>query len=251
MRIAIIGGTGTLGRPLVSELRARGNEVRVLSRHAEQFPVDLATGQGLAAAFEGCDVVVDASSSKSPKKARAIFVEGADALFAAERSAGVRHHVCVSIVRCDEAPLAYYKVKVEQEKKVAANPIPWTIVRASQFHDFVTDFFEKGAKYGILPVLPAPLQTVAVTDVARVVADQAEAEPRLGCFEIAGPQVHPMSELAQQWKQATGSRAFAVRVPFPGAAGKAARGGVFTATNPDVLGRLTFADWLAERRSAQ
>ena len=145
MRVAIAGGTGTLGRGVVEELQARGHDVRVLSRRSETFPVDLTTGAGLGAALEGCDVVVDASNNANAKKARAILVDGTRRLTEAEKVAGVRHHVSVSIIGCEKVPMGYYKVKIDQEQAVEQGGVPWTIVRATQFHDLAATVFSSTA----------------------------------------------------------------------------------------------------------
>ena len=122
MRIAVVGGTGTLGRQVTAELDRRGHEVRVLSRSSQQFPVDLASGQGLAGALAGCGVVIDASSAQ--RQARQVMVEGSARLLAAEEQAGVGHHVCISIVGCDRVSMGYYRVKVDQERVVTQGPVP-------------------------------------------------------------------------------------------------------------------------------
>ena len=136
MRIAIAGGTGTLGSLVAAELARRGHEARVLSRGAPEYRVDLATGSGLAPALAGCDVVVDASNNSS-RHAAQVLVAGTQRLLAAEQAAGVRHHVCVSIVGCEQAPMGYYRVKVEQERMAAQGPMPCSVVRATQFHELV------------------------------------------------------------------------------------------------------------------
>src|SRR5215475_6752981 len=127
-----------LGRRVGRELLSRGHEVRVLSRGSADHPVDLRTGDGLDRALAGCDVVIDAANGRTPAQARATLVHGARRLLAAEERAGIRHHVCVSIVGCDLLPLAYFAVKAEQERIVEGGPVPWSIVRATQFHEFVT-----------------------------------------------------------------------------------------------------------------
>ncbi|MFZ0004087.1 MAG: NAD(P)H-binding protein, partial [Trebonia sp.] len=165
MRIAIAGGTGTLGRPVAAELSERGHEVRVLSRHAPEYQVDLTTGAGLAAALDGCQVVVDASSSP-PRTAAAVLVAGNRRLLDAGREAGVEHHVCVSIVGCDRLPIGYYRVKTEQEDVVVQGPVPWTIVRATQFHELIAGFFGAAARYGVVPAPRGVLQPIAAADAA-------------------------------------------------------------------------------------
>src|SRR4029077_15621293 len=127
MRIAIVGGKGTLGRHVTAELARGGHEVGLLSRSGE-YQVDLSTGAGLAAALAGCDAVVDASNAQ--KNARAVLVDGSRRLLAAAAEAGGAHHVCVSIVGCDQVPMGYYKVKTEQEQTVTDGPVPWSIVQA-------------------------------------------------------------------------------------------------------------------------
>ena len=242
MRIAVVGGTGTLGKPVTAELARRGHEVRVLSRRSKQFPVDLASGQGLDKALAGCDAVVDASSSQ--RNARQIMVEGAARLLAAEQRAGVGHHVCISIVGCDQAPLGYYRVKVDQERAVTQGPVPWTIVRATQFHELVGGVFTAAARYRVLPASVLPVQPVAAADVARVLADTAESDPSGGRISVAGPQISSLRDLARSWLTATGRSALLIPVPLPGRPGRALRTGALTTRNPDVTGATTFAQWL-------
>ena len=172
MRIAIAGGTGTLGSLVAAELTERGHDVRVLSRNAPEYRVDLTTGAGLARALEGCDVVVDASNNSS-RHAAEILVEGSRRLLAAERAAGVGHHVCVSIVGCEQVPMSYFRVKAQQERVTEEGPMPWSIVRATQFHELALATLAAASRWGVLPVPRARLQTVACAEVARLVGDVA------------------------------------------------------------------------------
>ena len=242
MNIAIVGGTGTLGRQVVSQLRAHGHEVRVLSRNAPEFPVDLTTGVGLDKALVGCDVVVDASNNAS-RTASATLVDGTRRLLAAGQQAGVAHHVCVSVLGCELVPVAYFKVKAEQENVVEQGSVPWTIVRATQFHEYVAAMMDAAARYGVVPVPRAVLQPVASAEVAAIVADIAADGPRRGRVQIAGPGVASVADLARTWRRAAGRRAVLVPLPLPGALGRALRGGVLTSAHPDVRGRQTFEDW--------
>jgi uncharacterized protein YbjT (DUF2867 family) len=123
MKIAIVGGTGTLGRQVAEELSARGHEIRVLSRNAPEYRVDLATGGGLDEALDGCEVVVDASNNSS-KNPEATLVEGTLRLLAAGQAAGVTRHVCVSIVGCELVPMGYFQVKAAQEEVVSRAALP-------------------------------------------------------------------------------------------------------------------------------
>lgn len=132
---------------MAAELRSRGHDVRVLSRSSPEYRVDLTTGEGLAEALAGCDAVVDASNSQSSaKQAARTLVEGSRRLLAAEEAAGVGHHVCVSIVGCDQLPMGYFKVKADQEAVVEHGPVPWTVVRATQFHELMDMAFTAGAR---------------------------------------------------------------------------------------------------------
>jgi uncharacterized protein YbjT (DUF2867 family) len=208
MRIAILGGTGTVGREVVRELERRGHEARALARRAPEFPVDLRDGSGLATALAGVDVVVDAVQGRP-----ALLIDGTKRLLLAEREAGVRHHVGVSIVGIDRVGGRYYRAKLEQERLIAASGVPWTIVRATQFHQLIARTFALTSRFGIIPAARVPLQPVDPREVARVLADTAEAEPSFSITQFAGPEVVNGCELAFQWKRATGSRALALPVP--------------------------------------
>jgi uncharacterized protein YbjT (DUF2867 family) len=244
MRIAIAGGTGTLGRPVAEALRSRGHEVRVLSRRGPEHRVDVTTGEGLAEALEGVDVVVDATNDSS-KHAADTLVEGSRRLLAAEEVAGVGHHVCVSIVGCELVPARYLRIKAEQERVVEEGPQPWSIVRATQFHELVDMALAPAARKHLMPVPRVPLQTVASTEVARVVADVAEGAPRRGRVEVVGPEVVDARELARTWRSTTGRRALLLPLPLPGRMGRALRAGALIAERPDVRGTTPFATWLA------
>jgi uncharacterized protein YbjT (DUF2867 family) len=249
MRIAIIGGAGTLGSHITAELSGRGHDVRVLSRRSQQYPVDLTTGSGLATALDGCDAVIDASNASAPRRAAQVLVDGSRRLLAAEKEIGVRHHVGISIVGCERVPMGYYKVKAEQEQVISAGPVPWTLVRATQFHELVDMALTAAARWRVLPIPAARFQPIASAEVARVVADVAEQEPGHGRVQVAGPQVMTAADLARTWRSVTGRRAVSVPVPVPGKLGRALRAGALTAEDADVLGTVTFADWLAARNA--
>jgi uncharacterized protein YbjT (DUF2867 family) len=235
MNIAIVGGTGTVGAATARELAGRGHDVRVLTRHAAEYPVDLRDGSGLARALTGVEVVVDAAHG-----GRKTLVEGSRRLLAAELLAGVRHHVGVSIVGIDRVGGPYYKIKLAQEAEIMRSRVPWTIVRATQFHTLLAQWFALSARLGVLPALRVPLQPVDPREVGRVLADTAEAEPSRSLTQFAGPEVVSMRELAQRWRESTGSRALPVRLP----ASRALRAGGLT--NPAAWrGSVTFDAWLS------
>jgi uncharacterized protein YbjT (DUF2867 family) len=242
MRIAVTGGTGTLGRHVAAELRSRGHDVRVLSRKADKYRVDLTTGEGLDEALTGCEVVIDAANAS--KRAAETLVEGSRRLLAAERNAGVGHHVCVSIVGCDQVPMGYYRVKADQERVVEQDAVPWTIVRATQFHELVATTFAAAGRWRVLPVPRGRLQTIAAAEVGRVVADVAEGDPHRRRIDVAGPEIADVRELARTWRSVTGRDALLFPLPLPGRVGRALRDGALTAERPEVHGTTPFASWL-------
>ncbi len=258
MLIAVTGGTGTLGHEVVAALAARGHAVRSLSRHApadlpggvEHRRVDLLSGAGLDGALDGADALIDASNG-GPRRdaAAALLVDGGRRLLEAEGRAGVSHHVGVSIVGVDRVPYGYYGVKLEQESLVRRAAVPWTIVRATQFHGLLDGLFAAAARFGLLPGAPFPMQPVDAREVAQVLADTVEAEPSGAITQFAGPEVAPVGDLARTWRRETGRRALVVPVPVPGATGRALAAGELT--NPGAWsGRVSFAGWLRERAGA-
>ena len=253
MRVAVAGASGTAGSPIRAELERRGHEVRALSRSSESHPVDLLTGEGLDAALEGCAAVVDATNAgPSPRAARALLVDGCARLLRAEASAGVDHHVCLSIVGIERVPTGYYRVKLEQEATVAEAGMPHSIVRATQFHDLIDAAFSSLARIGFLPRVAAPLQPVDPAGVAEGVADVLEAttRPTGATTSIAGPEVQSIAELARTWKRIRGSRAIPLALPMIGRVGSGLRQGGLTDPHPDLRGELTFVDWLEARTAS-
>jgi uncharacterized protein YbjT (DUF2867 family) len=244
VRIAVAGGTGTIGRRVAAALSRDGHEVRALSRGAVLYPVDLTTGAGLEAAVAGCDVVVDASNGPPSLKARAVLVGGSHRLLETGARAGVRHHVCVSIVGIEDVPLGYYSVKLEQERVVESAGLPWTIVRCTQFHDLLDYFLSTAGRWHVLPAPRARFQPVGVDEAADAVAGVATGSPRLGRVTVAGPEVHDVRSLSRMRREATGRPAIAIPMPLPGKLGRALRHGRLTCANPDVRGTQTFAAWL-------
>jgi uncharacterized protein YbjT (DUF2867 family) len=196
MRIAIVGGTGTLGGHVATELSSRGHVVRVLSRSAPEYRVDLLTGAGLETALEGCDVVVDASNN------------------AGRKAAAVR------------------------------GPVPWTIVRATQFHELVANILGAAARWRGVPAPRALLQPVACAEVARYVADIAEQPARRAGTSIAGPEVTELRTLARTWRSVTGRRLTLIPIRVPGRVGRALRSGALTTSQAKVTGHVPFAAWV-------
>jgi uncharacterized protein YbjT (DUF2867 family) len=246
MRIAIVGGTGTLGRAVTEQLRARGHDIRVLSRHAPEYRVDLATGEGLDTALAGCDVVIDASNDNS-KTAESTLVEGTKKLLAAEAAASVKHHVGVSIVGCDQVPIRYFRVKTAQERAVESGSVPWTIVRATQFHELISTALAAASRFGLMPLPRGTLQTVAVEDAARAIATVAEQAPQRRRVLVTGPERNDLRDLAKKWRASAHRRVLFLPMPLPGPIGEALRGGALTAESPDIRGTTSFNAWLEAR----
>jgi uncharacterized protein YbjT (DUF2867 family) len=250
MKVAVVGGTGVLGKPLVAGLTARGDETRVLSRNepskladgAFHYRVDLTSGDGLDEALAGVEVVVDASNA-SPRNAGPVLVDGTERLLAAGARAGVRHHVGVSIVGCDRVPIAYYKVKVEQEQAIAAGQVPWSLLRATQFHSLLDWAFGRAARAGMRPTGSARLQPVDAEIAATRLAAAARAQPAGRLPDVVGPEVRTLSELSKAWRSARRRLLLPLPLPMVGQVGRPLREGALC--NPDAAaGGATFEQWL-------
>ncbi|MCO1659018.1 SDR family oxidoreductase [Pseudonocardia humida] len=246
--VLVTGGTGLLGRAVAGELTAAGHTVRILSRRPGGPGTavgDLATGAGLDTALQGVDAVVHSASD--PRDPRPVDVDGTRRLVAAARRAGEPHLVYVSIVGIDRIPWPYYRAKLAAERAVGASGLPWTILRATQFHEFTADLL---ARLTRLPVVPAPrgwrFQPVDVREVAARFAATVDAGPAGRLPDLGGPQVLTVAELAQLHLRATGRRRRVVAVPVPGAFSRSLRAGANLAPSGCSAGR-TYAEFLAER----
>ena len=203
MKIVVIGGTGLIGTKLVNNLRERGHEVLAAS---PKSGVNTFTGEGLAEALTGAQVVVDVANAPSwEDKAVLEFFETAGRnLLAAEKAAGVRHHVALSIVGADRLPASgYLRAKVAQEDLIKALGIPFTIVRSTQFFEFVKGIIESATEGQTVRLSPALMQPIASDDVAAALTGLALAEPSNDTIEIAGPEPIRMDELARRFLSAT------------------------------------------------
>lgn len=242
--IAVAGGTGTVGRHVVDVARERGHEVVVLSRACG---VDLLTGEGLDAALDGLEggAVIDVSSTFTQKAAESErFFGGVTAtLLAAEQRAGIGHHLALSIVGIDRSPHDYYAGKVLQERLVAEGPVPWTVLRATQFHEFAAQI---GAlRLGPLGVAPRMrTQPVAAREVARRLVDLAEGSPAGRVPDLGGPREEWLPDMVRRYLRASGRPRPVLAVPVPGPGGRAQRDGSLLAGPGSHLGRQTFAEWL-------
>jgi uncharacterized protein YbjT (DUF2867 family) len=244
MRIAVAGGTGVVGRRVAEVARRRGHEVLVLARSEG---VDLTTGDGLAGLLAGFDAVIDATSTRTQRRgqAEAFFGGVTRNLLAAERAAGVGHHVALSIVGIDDVPLGYYQGKLLQERMVAEGGVPWSILRATQFHEFAEQVlhFARIGRFSLVPRMVS--QPVAAVEVAQALVGVAETGPAGRMPDLAGPEVHHMVELSRLVSKGRGLGRKVVPVRMPGEAGKAMRSGALTPMTDGPRGRLSFAEWLA------
>ncbi|MFF0205410.1 SDR family oxidoreductase [Streptomyces sp. NPDC005017] len=242
--ILVTGGTGTLGRLVTERLRADGHEVRVLSRHAQPYAVDLLEGgSGLDAAVTGVDTIVHCATSPrggADEKAAAHLIEAA-------RRAGVGHLVYISIVGVDRVPFPYYRTKLAVERLVEQSGLGWTIVRATQFHDLLVQLFEALAKSPVMP-LPAGVsdQPIEVAEVADRLAELATGAPAGRVEDMGGPEVRGFESLTRSYLAARGRRRAPLNVPLWGAAYRAFRAGGHL-TPEHAVGKGTFEHYLERR----
>ncbi len=255
--ILVTGGTGTLGRLVVLQLQGAGCDVRVLSRrsheggHGIEFVTgDLATGEGIEAAVQGAEIIVHcAGSSKGDE-------DKAQHLVQAASRAGARHLVYISVVGADRIPIVsgidramfgYFGAKLAAEQVVAGSGLPWTILRATQFHDLIFIIARQMAK---LPVIPLPagfrFQPVDTEEVAARLVELALGAPAGLVPDLAGPRVYEMAELLREYLRARRKHRLLVPVRLPGTAARAYRAGANLA--PDqAVGRRTWEEFLADR----
>jgi uncharacterized protein YbjT (DUF2867 family) len=198
MKIVVIGGTGLIGSKLVEKLRAGGNEPLAA---APNTGVDTITGAGLAEALEGAEVVVDVANAPAWDDAAVMdfFRTSSQNVLAAEAAAGVKHHVALSVVGADRLPgSGYMRAKLAQEELVKAGPVPYTILRATQFFEFIGRIADSAADGGTVRLAPVLVQPESADDVAAALADVAVDEPVNGIVELGGPEQFRLDELARR-----------------------------------------------------
>ncbi|MCM3659395.1 NAD-dependent epimerase/dehydratase family protein [Georgenia satyanarayanai] len=242
MKIAVAGGTGVVGRHVVEAVSAAGHEPVVVARSRG---VDLTSGAGLDDVLDGVGAVVDVSNvtTLSRRSAERFFVRASGNLLAAGRRAGVQHHVLLSIVGVDRCPLGYYRAKLRQEEEVLSGPLPATVLRATQFHEFVDQTLSRVP--GPVAVVPRMrMQPVAASEVAAHLVEVAAGEPQRRAADLAGPEVHEIVDLARQVTAARGLRRRVLPVRMPGGAGRAMTDGSLLPTDDGPRGRVTFQEWL-------
>jgi uncharacterized protein YbjT (DUF2867 family) len=247
MKIVVIGGTGRIGSKVVARLRGAGHDVIAA---APNTGVNTVTGEGLEAALEGAHVVIDLANSPSfePSAVMSFFTAHEKNLLAAEARAGVRHHVALSIVGDDRSPdNGYFRAKVAQEDLIKASGIPSTIIRSTQFMEFLSSIADSGADGNIVRVSPGLFQPIAADDVAAIVADVAPAAPRNGIIEIAGPERAPFNEIVARYLKAAGDPREVVSDPEARYYGSRVEERSLVPLGEARLGRIGLDEWL--RRS--
>ena len=213
MKIVVIGGTGLIGSKTVAILRQGGHEVIAAS---PKSGINSVTGAGLKNAMAGAQVVIDLTNSPSfeEKAVLEFFETSGRNVFAAETAAGVQHHIALSIVGTDRTPdNGYFRAKVAQEKLIKASGIPYTIIRATQFLEFLSGIAASSTHGNRIRLSPGLFQPIAADDVASIVAEIALAPPRNGIVEIAGPERAPFNEIVARYLKGVGDPREVVRDP--------------------------------------
>ena len=244
MKIVVIGGSGLIGKKVVMNLRQRGHEVLAAS---PSLGIDTVTGEGLAQALAGAQVVVDVANAPSWEDAAvlAFFETSGRNLLAAEDVAGVGHHVALSVVGTDRLLASgYFRAKLAQENLIKASPIPYTIVRATQFFEFVGSIAQLATEGETVRLPPVLMQPIVSDDVAAVMADVALAKPLNGTFDLAGPEPIRQDDLVRQFLKATGDARTVITDPKALYYGIAVDDQSLTPGDRPRLGSTRFEEWL-------
>lgn len=251
MKIVIIGGTGLIGSKTTPILQRAGHEVLAAS---PKSGVNTITGEGLKQALAGAEVVVDLANSPSfeDKAVLEFFQTSERNLTAAEATAGIRHHVALSIVGTDRSPEnGYFRAKVAQEKLIRASGVPYTIIRSTQFLEFLGGIAAEATKGNTVRISPGLFQPIAADDVAGFVADVAQAAPRNGIVEIAGPEPAPFNEIIARYLKAAGDPREVLRDPEARYFGGRVEERSLVPLGEARLGRIGLEEWLRRHPPAR
>jgi uncharacterized protein YbjT (DUF2867 family) len=246
MKIVVIGGTGLIGSKVIEKLKQKGHEAIAA---APNTGVNTITGEGLKEAMVGAQVVIDLANSPSfeDKAVLEFFETSGRNLLAAEAAAGVRHHVALSIIGTDRSDNGYFRAKVAQEKLIETSGIPHTIIRSTQFLEFLGGIAASTAEGNSVRVSPGLFQPIAADDVAAIVAEVAAAAPRNGIIEIAGPERAPFNEIIARYLKALGDPREVVCDPEARYWGGRVEERSLVPLGEARLGRIGFDEWF--RRS--
>jgi uncharacterized protein YbjT (DUF2867 family) len=248
MKIAVIGGTGLIGSKTIAVLRAAGHDALAA---APSTGVNTVTGEGLDEALADAQVVIDLANSPS-FEAQAVLdffsIHEAN-LLGAEARAGVGHHVVLSIVGTDRSPdNGYFRAKVAQEALIKGSTIPYTIIRSTQFMEFLGSIADEGQKDDGVHVATGLFQPIAADDVAAIVAEVAQSAPRNGTLEIAGPERSPFNEIVGRYLAGMGDPRFVVADPDARYFGSRVENDSLVPRGDARLGDIDLAEWLARKR---
>jgi uncharacterized protein YbjT (DUF2867 family) len=245
MKIVIIGGSGLIGSKLASRLREKGQDVLAASPNTG---VNTLTGEGLAEALARAQVVVDVANSPSfeDKAVLEFFQTAGRNLLAAEATAGVRHHLALSVVGADRLPESgYLRAKMVQEKLIEASGIPYTILRSTQFIEFIGRIAEEGAQGDVIRLSPALLQPIASDDVVATLAELTLGPPLNAMVEVAGPEACALDKFARKFLAASGDRRQVVADIHARYFGTELNDRSLTPGDHPRLGTIRFEDWLS------
>ena len=250
MKIVVIGGSGLIGSKVVALLRQRGHEVLAAS---PSTGVNIVTGEGLKDAFAGAQVVIDVANSPSFETTAALaFFEAAGRnILAAEKAAGIKHHVALSVVGTERLlAFGYFGAKLAQERLIENSGQPYTIVRATQFFEFIGGIAQEATQGETVRVSPARIQPMAADDVAAAVVDAALAEPVNRMIEVAGPESFPLDQLVRKFLAAKNERKEVITDPAARYFGILLDNRSLTPDDGAIVGKIHYDDWLRASAAA-
>jgi uncharacterized protein YbjT (DUF2867 family) len=254
--VLVTGGTGNLGRQVVTKLLDAGYHVRIMSRRAtpgtlrpgtDWAQADLATGQGLSEAVQGVDTIVHAASSPFLRMQQ-VDIDGTRRLLEQARAATVSHIVYISIVGIDRIPFSYYRDKLAAEEVVQRGELPWSILRATQFHSLLDLFLQASTKLPLVTLLPTDLrfQPIAESEVARRMCEIVQVGPGGRLPDMGGPEVQTWSELARGWLNLRNMHRTIIPLWLPGKSVQCFRLGYNTCPE-QAVGKITWAEWVKQK----
>ncbi len=252
-RVLVTGGTGILGRQVVKQLELKRYTPRIMSRRtgkqagAEWVQADLSIAHTLNKAVDGVDVIVHAASGA---KLRKVDIEGTQKLIAAAHNARVKHILYVSIVGIDRIPFFYYQAKLQAEHLIEAGSVPWSILRATQFHSLPNTLFKNLSRFPLFFVPKTfKVQPIDPLDVAERIVNQVSNGAGGRLADIGGPEVLTLGDMAQSWLKAQGKQRRILHLPLRGQVARGFREGFDTVPN-NPYGKLTWQHWLEQKYSS-
>lgn len=249
MKIVVIGGTGLIGSKTIAALRGTGHDAVA---GAPSTGVNTITGEGLDSALEGAEVIIDLVNSPNfePAAILEFFLTHEKNLLAAEQRAGVQHHVVLSIVGTDRAPdNGYFRAKTAQEDLIKASGVPFTVIRSTQFMEFLGAIADAGQSDGVIRIATGLFQPIAGDDVADILAEIALSAPRNGTIEIAGPKRAPFDEIVKNYLEMTGDKRTVQADPSAGYFGGKVERYSLVPLEQARLGHITLSEWVKRNRA--